>query len=158
MSDQNKPPSDDEDWGPSSPWQQQPPPPPPQQQAYLGQPPYPSQPPPQDQPQYPGQQYPGQQYPGQPYPGPQQPPPQQQFQPRPRVQNYLVWAIISILLCIPTGIVAMVYSTQVNTKLSAGDLAGATKASNNAKIWCIVSTALGVVGTLVYLASLGSTA
>jgi Interferon-induced transmembrane protein len=156
MSDQNKPPSDDEDWGPSSPWQQQQPPPPPQQ-AYLGQPPYPGQPPPQDQPRYPGQQYPGQQYPGQHYPGPQQPPPQQ-FQPGARVQNYLVWAIISILLCIPTGIVAMVYSTQVNTKLSAGDLAGATKASNNAKIWCIVSTVLGVVGTLVYLASLGSTA
>jgi interferon-induced transmembrane protein len=162
MSDQNRPPSDEEDWGPSSPWQQQQPPP---------QQPPPQQPPPQP----PGFQQQGVQPPGfhqpgfqQPYTGPQQFDPRQYQQPqhfqqqqphRPaQLQNYLVWAIISILLCIPSGVVALVYSTQVNSKLSSGDVAGATKAANNAKLWCIISTALGVVGILVYLASLGSTA
>jgi hypothetical protein len=160
MSDQNRPPSDEEDWGPSSPWRQQPP----QQPTPPEQPPSqqpPAQPPGFQQPGFPQQGF------QQPYPGPQQFQPQQYQQPqhfqqqphRPaRVQNYLVWAIISILLCIPSGVVALVYSTQVNAKLSSGDVAGATKASNNAKLWCIISTALGVVGILVYVASLGSTA
>jgi len=63
------------------------------------------------------------------------------------VQNYLVFAILAtIFCCLPAGIPAIVYAAQVNAKLQAGDVAGAQAASNNAKLWCMISAgaALGV--------------
>jgi len=61
------------------------------------------------------------------------------------VPNYLAFAILSTLLCcIPAGIPAIVYSSQVNSKLMAGDLAGAQAASSNAKLWCWISFGLGL--------------
>ena len=52
------------------------------------------------------------------------------------VPTYLVWAILVTLLCfLPTGIVAIVFATQVNNKLAAGDVAGAMEASGRAKMW-----------------------
>lgn len=76
----------------------------------------------------------------------------------PAVPNYLTWAIIitvlgGLTLCcygvgvfalIP-GIVAVVYATQVNSKLAAGDYNGAAKASNSAKTWCWVATGASVL-------------
>lgn len=73
------------------------------------------------------------------------------------VPNYLVWAILitiaSLCLCcivgtIP-GIVAIVFATQVNGKLSAGDRAGAERASRNAKLWCWITTGLCIFGLLL---------
>ena len=73
------------------------------------------------------------------------------------VPNYLVWAILitiaSLCLCcivgtIP-GIVAIVFASQVNSKLSAGDRAGAEQASKNAKLWCWVTTGLCILGLLL---------
>lgn len=61
------------------------------------------------------------------------------------VPNYLVFAILStVLCCLPTGIPAIVYASQVNTKLALGDVAGAQAASNNAKMWCWISFGLGL--------------
>jgi hypothetical protein len=61
------------------------------------------------------------------------------------VPNYLVFAILStVLCCLPTGIPAIIYASQVNTKLALGDLAGAKAASNNAKMWCWISFGLGL--------------
>lgn len=78
------------------------------------------------------------------------------------VPNYLAWSIISTVLatclCCPLGligIVAIVFSSQVNTKLNQGDLAGARRASDNAKTWCWVATGLAIVGlvlNIVFLA------
>ena len=72
-----------------------------------------------------------------------------------QVPNYLAWSIIStvlaVCLCCPLGflgIVAIVYSSQVNTKLAQGDVAGARRASDNAKTWCWVATALAIIGLL----------
>jgi type IV pilus assembly protein PilA len=60
--------------------------------------------------------------------------------------NYLVYAILTtIFCCLPTGIVAIVFSAQVNGKLQAGDLAGAQKASKNAKTWCWLSFGFGIL-------------
>lgn len=68
------------------------------------------------------------------------------------VQNYLVFAILAtVFCCLPTGIPAIVYAAQVNTKLQAGDLAGAQAASNNAKMWCWVSFGLGLGITALYV-------
>jgi hypothetical protein len=63
------------------------------------------------------------------------------------VKNYLVFAIlVTIFCCLPAGIPAIVFAAQVNAKLQAGDLAGAQAASNNAKLWCMISAgaALGI--------------
>lgn len=68
------------------------------------------------------------------------------------VPNYLVFAILAtVLCCLPTGIPAIIYAAQVNTKLQAGDYAGAQESSKNAKMWCWISFGLGVatfVGTI----------
>jgi hypothetical protein len=61
------------------------------------------------------------------------------------VQNYLVFAILAtVFCCLPAGIPAIIYAAQVNGKLQAGDLAGAQIASNNAKMWCLISLGLGL--------------
>jgi Interferon-induced transmembrane protein len=70
-----------------------------------------------------------------------------------QVPNYLVWSILTTLLCcLPAGIVAIVYSSQVSTKLAAGDYAGAVDSSNKARTWCIVSAVAGVVGAVIWIA------
>lgn len=75
------------------------------------------------------------------------------------VPNHLVWAIVSTVLatclCCPLGligIVAIVFSSQVNGKLNQGDLEGAQRASANAKIWCWVATAFAIIGLLINIA------
>jgi uncharacterized membrane protein YvbJ len=66
------------------------------------------------------------------------------------VENYLVFAILAtVLCCLPTGIVAIIYAAQVNGKLQIGDLAGAKAASDNAKMWCWISFGLGLAVTVV---------
>ncbi len=72
------------------------------------------------------------------------------------IPNHLAWSIISTVLatclCCPlglVGIVAIVFSSQVNSKLNQGDLEGARRASDNARIWCWVATALAIIGLLI---------
>jgi len=83
------------------------------------------------------------------------------------VPNYLAWAIIATVLatclCCPLGligIVAIVFSAKVNGLLQQGDIAGAQRASANAKTWCWVATALAIIGLLVniYMFSTGGMA
>lgn len=74
------------------------------------------------------------------------------------VQNYLVFAILAtVFCCLPAGIPAIIYAAQVNGKLQAGDLAGAQVASNNAKMWCLISLGLGlgIVGLYAIMIMLG---
>ncbi len=63
--------------------------------------------------------------------------------------NYLVWAILStVLCCLPLGIVSIVFSTQVNSKWALGDVAGAQEASAKAKkfaIWAVIAWAIVAV-------------
>ena len=75
------------------------------------------------------------------------------------VPNHLAWAIIATVLatclCCPLGligIVAIVFSSQVNGKLNQGDLEGAQRASANAKTWCWVATAFAIIGLLINIA------
>lgn len=68
------------------------------------------------------------------------------------VQNYLVFAILAtVFCCLPAGIPAIIYAAQVNSKLQAGDLAGAQAASNNAKMWCLISLGLGLGIIVLYV-------
>ena len=72
------------------------------------------------------------------------------------IPNYLAWSIIATVLatclCCPlglVGIVAIVFANKVNTLLNQGDIAGAQRASTNAKTWCWVATALAIIGLLI---------
>jgi nitric oxide reductase large subunit len=67
------------------------------------------------------------------------------------IPNYLVWSILVTILCfLPTGIAAIVFSTQVDSKLAAGDRAGALESSNKAKTWIIVSVVAGLVVGVIW--------
>lgn len=61
------------------------------------------------------------------------------------IPNYLVWAILVTIFCfLPTGIVAIVFASQVDSKLAAGDRAGALDSSNKARTWVIISAIAGL--------------
>ena len=155
-------PTSGDEWGAGTPQggepgkgQQPPQQPPYQQQPYGG--PYEQQS---------GQTWPGQPYqqppPGQGYPGQYQQPgagqPGYGYPGQGRVggvpPTYLVWSILTTLLCfLPTGIAAIVFSTQVTSKLNAGDLRGAQVSSDRARLWSLISAGIGVFGFLVVLMS-----
>ena len=98
-------------------------------QPQYGQQPYGQQP--YGQPQY-----------GQPYGQPTGAPP----------QNYLVWAILSTLLCcLPLGIASIVYAAQVNGKYAAGDIAGAQESARKAKQFAIWSAITALVLGALYI-------
>ena len=67
------------------------------------------------------------------------------------VPNYLVPAIISIFCCWPLAIPAIIFATQVNGKVAAGDIAGAQDASKKAKMFSFIAIGLGLVGILIYI-------
>ena len=68
----------------------------------------------------------------------------------PRVPSYMGWAIATLILCFwPTGIVAVVYASQVGSKLSLGDIAGAQESSRKAKTWCWVTFGIGVAWIVI---------
>ena len=67
------------------------------------------------------------------------------------VPNYLVPAIISIFCCWPLAIPAMIFATQVNGKVQAGDIAGAQDASKKAKMFSFIAIGLGLLGILIYI-------
>jgi len=74
------------------------------------------------------------------------PPPLATGQPRPDVPTYLAPAIIStIFCCMPFGIVAIVFAAQVSTRLNAGDVAGAQRASANARTWFWITFGCGIL-------------
>ncbi len=68
------------------------------------------------------------------------------------VPNHMVGAILTtVFCCMIGGIIAIVYASQVNTKLAQGDVAGAQAASKAAKGWIIANVILGGVGGLLYM-------
>ncbi len=76
--------------------------------------------------------------------------------------NNLVLAILStVLCCLPIGIYAIILASKVNTLWAQGDVAGAQKASADAKRWALIGAVLGLVGSVIIvvlqLAAAGST-
>lgn len=77
-------------------------------------------------------------------------PPMPGMMPGPVIPNYLVHSIIATLCCcLPLGIVAIIFSAQVNQKLAIGDVAGAQDASNKAKLFCWISFGIGIIGIIL---------
>jgi len=68
------------------------------------------------------------------------------FPPLPKIDNYLVHAVlVSFCCCLPVGAVAMIYAAQVNSKLHAGDVAGAEASSKKAKMWFFIALGAGLL-------------
>jgi hypothetical protein len=67
------------------------------------------------------------------------------------VPNHMVGAILTtIFCCLIGGIIAIIYASQVNTKLAQGDIAGAQAASQVANNWIIANVVLGIIGGILY--------
>lgn len=59
--------------------------------------------------------------------------------------------VMTVLFSTIPGIVAIVYSASVSSRLSSGDIAGAEKASRNAQGWIIASFVLGVLSATLWV-------
>lgn len=71
-----------------------------------------------------------------------------------RIDNHLILAIVvTVLCCLPFGIVGIVYAAQVNAKVQGGDIAGAEHAARRARMWSLWGLALGVVVYGIYIAA-----
>ncbi len=103
--------------------------------------------------------------PANPYPSQSPPPPVTPYQnpseaPASTVSipNHMVWAIaatvigtiVNLLGCcclpiaLPTGIAAIVYAAKVNKFLEASNIAAAEQAAKSAKLWCWITTGIGI--------------
>jgi hypothetical protein len=77
------------------------------------------------------------------------------------IPSYLWQSIVvTLFCCVPTGVVAIVAASKVQSRQQYGDIRGALDASRNARTWCVVSLVLGILGYLVFilLAVIGSNA
>ena len=60
--------------------------------------------------------------------------------------TYLVWTIlVTVLCCVPLGVISLIYSSQVKSKYEAGDIEGAKKASTKTELWLILAFVLGLI-------------
>nr|WP_296964298.1 CD225/dispanin family protein [uncultured Mediterraneibacter sp.] len=66
---------------------------------------------------------------------------------------YLILSIISTLCCcLPFGVVGIVFSAKINSAMMAGNLEEAQNNAKMARIWIIVSFAIGILTWLIYMA------
>ena len=65
------------------------------------------------------------------------------------VPNYMVPAIISIFCCWPLAIPAIIFASQVNGKVAAGDIQGAQDSSRKAKLFSFIGLGIGLVGWII---------
>ncbi|OBK20324.1 hypothetical protein A5634_12960 [Mycobacterium asiaticum] len=64
--------------------------------------------------------------------------------------NYLVWAIlVTVLCCLPFGIISIVNSTKVSGLWAQGRYGEAQSAAASAKKWAIIGAISGVVAYIV---------
>jgi hypothetical protein len=58
------------------------------------------------------------------------------------VPNYLWQSIVvTVLCCLPFGVVSIIYAAKVDSLLAQGDIVGANAASQSAKKWAIAGVA-----------------
>ena len=70
--------------------------------------------------------------------------------PTEKIPTYLAQSIlVTICCCLPFGIVAIVHSAQVNSKISRGDYAGAIESSNKARKWGWIAFGIGIISNII---------
>jgi hypothetical protein len=66
------------------------------------------------------------------------------------IPNYLIPAILStVFCCLPLGVASIIFATQVNNKVAAGDIAGATESSKKAKMFMFIAVGLGLLSWVI---------
>ncbi len=69
-----------------------------------------------------------------------------------QITNYLPWAIVvTLLCCLPGGIVSIVYATKSNSAKQVGNFAEAQEAAKQAKLWLTISVGVSLALTLLYV-------
>ena len=67
-------------------------------------------------------------------------------------ENWLVEAIlVTLLCCLPFGVVGIIFAAQVNTKQQAGDSEGAEKARKEAAKWTKIGFWVGLGVIVLYV-------
>ena len=75
----------------------------------------------------------------------------------PTIPNYLIQSIlVTFCCCLPFGIVAIIFAAQVNSKLAAGDRAGALDSSRKAKMWTWIALGTGLLVWVIMLTVWGA--
>jgi len=70
----------------------------------------------------------------------------------PKPENNLVWAVLcTVLCCMPLGIVAIVYSTKVDSAYAEGRQEDAQNYANKAKNWAIAGALSSIIIMVIYL-------
>ena len=73
-------------------------------------------------------------------------------QPPQKPDNYLPWAILSTFFCcLPFGVVAIVYSSRVDSEWNAGRYEAAIAAAASAKKWTWIGVGVGAAVVLIYV-------
>ncbi len=71
---------------------------------------------------------------------------------RPKIPNYLWQSIVvTLLCCLPFGIVAIIYATKVDGLVASGDIAGAEAASKSARLWVNLSAGSVLIIIVIYI-------
>jgi len=73
-------------------------------------------------------------------------------QPVPPMPPTYLWQSVVVLLlcCLPLGVVALVFATQVSSRHESGDYAGAVDASGRARTWATVAFIAGLLFYVLY--------
>jgi hypothetical protein len=58
--------------------------------------------------------------------------------------------LVTLFCCLPAGIAAIVFASQVDSKWASGDVAGAQAAAKNARTWTFVSVGVGLAVIILY--------
>ena len=67
-------------------------------------------------------------------------------------ENWLVEAIlVTLLCCLPFGVVGIIFAAQVNTKQQAGDMEGAEKSRKEAAKWTKIGFWVGLGCIILYI-------
>ena len=67
-------------------------------------------------------------------------------------ENWLVEAIlVTLLCCLPFGVVGIIFAAQVNTKQQAGDMEGAEKSRREAAKWTKLGFWIGLGVLVLYV-------
>ena len=67
-------------------------------------------------------------------------------------ENWLVEAIlVTLLCCLPFGVVGIIFAAQVNTKQQAGDMEGAEKSRREAAKWTKIGFWVGIGCIILYV-------